>query len=171
VLYHYFAVQDTDTVHTVINKLLLIQSSNQFLLIVSFVNSLIPISAMAMNNCTIVVLGVIAVFCYEVLEMTDNGVPPRPAGADNIGAADADNNNRPERNNNNIPQHPLLNVRDRLFHALFYRMATVYARAMPMPLRTAVEYSALFMVCVLFLPLSQNAKPKKIFIMLAHEKI
>ena len=83
----------------------------------------------------------------EIFPMTDHAVPPRPAAANNIGqAADADNNNRAERNNNNIPQHPLLNVRDRLFHALFYRMATVYARAVPMPLRTTVEYGALFMV-------------------------
>jgi len=79
--------------------------------------------------------------------MTDHAVPPRPAAADNIGeAANADNNNRPERNNNNVPPHPLLNVRDRLFHALFYRMATVYARAVPVPLRTTVELCALFMV-------------------------
>jgi len=84
-------------------------------------------------------------------------VPPRPAAANNIGqAVDADNNNRPERNNNNIPQHPLLNVRDRLFHALFYRMATVYARAVPVSLRTAVEYGALFMVSILLLYLYLN---------------
>jgi len=86
----------------------------------------------------------------DVFQMTDHAVPPRPAAANNVGqAADADNNNRAERNNNNIPQHPLLNVRDRLFHALFYRMATVYARAVPVPLRTAVEYGALFMVGIL----------------------
>jgi len=80
--------------------------------------------------------------------MTEPAAPPRPAAAaDNVGeAANADNNNQPERNNNNVPQHPLLNVRDRLFHALFYRMATVYAHAVPAPLRTAVEYCALFMV-------------------------
>jgi len=84
----------------------------------------------------------------EVFQMTEHAVPPRPLAADNVDeAADADNNNRlPERNNNNVPQHPLLNVRDRLFHALFYRMATVYAHAVPVPLRTAVEYCALFMV-------------------------
>ena len=84
----------------------------------------------------------------EVFQMTEHAAPPRPLAADNVGeAADADNNNRlPERNNNNVAQHPLLNVRDRLFHALFYRMATVYAHAVPMPLRTAVEYCALFMV-------------------------
>ena len=84
--------------------------------------------------------------------MTEHAVPPRPVAEVVIGeAADADNNNQPERNNNNIPQHPLLNVRDRLFHALFYRMATVYAHTVPISLRTAVEYSALFMVGVVIL--------------------
>jgi len=91
---------------------------------------------------------VLPVATGEVFQMTEHAVPPRPLAADNVDeAADADNNNRlPERNNNNVPQHPLLNVRDRLFHALFYRMATVYAHAVPVPLRTAVEYCALFMV-------------------------
>jgi len=83
----------------------------------------------------------------NVFGMTEHAAPPRPVAADNVGeVADADNNNRPERNNNNVPQHPLLNVRDRLFHALFHRMATVYAHAVPTPLRTAVEYCALLMV-------------------------
>lgn len=58
------------------------------------------------------------------------------------------NNARLEHNNNVIPlpQHPLFNVRDRLFHALFYRMATVYARAVPPPFRMALECCALFKV-------------------------
>ena len=61
-----------------------------------------------------------------------------------------DHNTRVEHNNNviPIPQHPLFNVRDRLFHALFYRMATVYARAVPPPFRTALEYCALLKVRV-----------------------
>lgn len=60
----------------------------------------------------------------------------------------AENNARLEHNNNVIPlpQHPLFNVRDRLFHALFYRMATVYARAVPPPFRMALECCALFKV-------------------------
>jgi hypothetical protein len=62
----------------------------------------------------------------------------------------AENNARVEHNNNVIPlpQHPLFNVRDRLFHALFYRMATVYARAVPPPFRMALECCALFKVGV-----------------------
>jgi len=60
----------------------------------------------------------------------------------------SDHNTRLEHNNNviPIPQHPLFNVRDRLFHALFYRMATVYARAVPPPFRTALECCALLKV-------------------------
>lgn len=48
-----------------------------------------------------------------------------------------ENNNRP---GNNIPQgaNPL-NVRDRLFHALFYRIALTYARAFPVPVRRILE--------------------------------
>ena len=62
-------------------------------------------------------------------------------------AAAADNNNQPGRNNNNTgPQNPLLNVRDRLFHALFYRMALAYARAFPKPIRRLLEFVVLLKV-------------------------
>ena len=40
-------------------------------------------------------------------------------------------------------QNPLLNVRDRLFEALFYRMTITYARAFPFPIRKAFEYMIL----------------------------
>lgn len=64
---------------------------------------------------------------------------------------DAENNN----NNNNPgpgqtrttgrrgPRNPLLNVRDRLFHALFYRIALAYARAFPKPIRRVIEFAIL----------------------------
>ena len=60
-------------------------------------------------------------------------------------AAVADNNNLPGRNNNNNgrAQNPLLNIRDRLFHALFYRMALTYARAFPKPVRRFFEFVVL----------------------------
>lgn len=56
--------------------------------------------------------------------------------------------NMPENNNNNInirgrnpqQQNPLLNVRDRLFHALFYRIAITYARIFPRPVRRLLEF-------------------------------
>lgn len=42
------------------------------------------------------------------------------------------------RNNNN--QNPLFNVRDRLFHTLFFRAALVYARTIPRPVRRFIEF-------------------------------
>lgn len=42
------------------------------------------------------------------------------------------------RNNNNL--NPLFNVRDRLFHTLFYRAALAYARTFPKPLRRFLEF-------------------------------
>lgn len=42
------------------------------------------------------------------------------------------------RNNNN--QNPLFNVRDRLFHTLFFRAALAYARAFPTPVRRFLEF-------------------------------
>ena len=54
-----------------------------------------------------------------------------------------------ERNNSQQiqqQQHLLLGVRDRLFHALFYRVAMAYARAVPQHCRVILEYFALFKV-------------------------
>lgn len=74
--------------------------------------------------------------------------PPPPAGAgDNAGGNNADNNNH-ARNNNN--QNPLLNVRDRLFHALFFKAAIAYARAFPRPMRRFLEFIVLLKVCPYF---------------------
>ena len=55
----------------------------------------------------------------------------------------------PQQQNNDIPQnqqHPFFNVRDRLFHALFYRIAVTYARSVPRSFRIAIEIFALFKV-------------------------
>ena len=80
--------------------------------------------------------------------------PAQPAAVNNNNDNGVDNA-RVEQNNNLLPpQHPLFNVRDRLFHALFYRMATVYARAVPPSFRTAIEYCALFKVSVVELPIN-----------------
>ncbi|KAL5021541.1 hypothetical protein ScPMuIL_000696 [Solemya velum] len=62
--------------------------------------------------------------------------------------ADVENNNNNDtrtRNNAGVrgPQNPLLNVRDRLFHALFYRIALTYARAFPKSLRRLLECAIL----------------------------
>jgi hypothetical protein len=66
-------------------------------------------------------------------------------GADNnIGGNNNTNNNNRTRNNNN--QNPLINVRDRLFHALFFKVALAYARTFPRPVRRFLEFVALLKV-------------------------
>ncbi|KAM9761809.1 membralin isoform 2-T2 [Menidia menidia] len=75
----------------------------------------------------------------------------------------ANNNNIPLNNNNNvgpnrvrnpnINQNPLINVRDRLFHALFFKMAVTYARLFPPSFRRVFEFfvllKALFVLFIL----------------------
>jgi len=41
---------------------------------------------------------------------------------------------------------PVLTVRDRVFHALFYRLALIYARVVPHQLRRVIEFTLLFEV-------------------------
>ncbi|XP_059924135.1 membralin isoform X4 [Gadus macrocephalus] len=61
------------------------------------------------------------------------------------------NNNR--LRNPNINQNPLINVRDRLFHALFFKMAVTYARLFPPSFRRVFEFfvllKALFVLFIL----------------------
>ena len=45
-----------------------------------------------------------------------------------------------------VQQNPLVNVRDRLFHAMFYRIALTYARAFPKPVRRIIEFAILIKV-------------------------
>lgn len=66
------------------------------------------------------------------------------------------NNNVPLNNNNNggpnrirnpaMNQNPLINVRDRLFHALFFKMAVTYARLFPPSFRRIFEFLVLLKV-------------------------
>ena len=49
------------------------------------------------------------------------------------------------------PGNPLIMVRDRLFHALFYRIALTYARAFPPSVRRFIEFTILLKVCFLLL--------------------
>uniref|UniRef100_A0A8C9ZBR6 Transmembrane protein 259 n=1 Tax=Sander lucioperca TaxID=283035 RepID=A0A8C9ZBR6_SANLU len=55
--------------------------------------------------------------------------------------------------NPNINQNPLINVRDRLFHALFFKMAVTYARLFPPSFRRVFEFfvllKALFVLFIL----------------------
>ncbi|NWX15783.1 MBRL protein, partial [Aegotheles bennettii] len=64
----------------------------------------------------------------------------------------AGGNNRGVRNPN-LNQNPLINVRDRLFHALFFKMAVTYARLFPPSFRRVFEFfvllKALFVLFIL----------------------
>ncbi|KAL4634808.1 membralin isoform X1 [Arapaima gigas] len=78
-------------------------------------------------------------------------------------AANNNNNNNPTggganrmRNPNmnaNVNANPLINVRDRLFHALFFKMAVTYARLFPPSFRRVFEFfvllKALFVLFIL----------------------
>ncbi|WAR23610.1 MBRL-like protein [Mya arenaria] len=66
-----------------------------------------------------------------------------PPPNQNLDAENNNNNNGPPRNTRRGPTNPLLNVRDRLFHALFYRIALAYARAFPRPIRRIIEFAIL----------------------------
>lgn len=64
------------------------------------------------------------------------------------------NNNVPLNNNGGpnrirnpaMNQNPLINVRDRLFHALFFKMAVTYARLFPPSFRRIFEFLVLLKV-------------------------
>ncbi|XP_053151143.1 membralin isoform X2 [Hemicordylus capensis] len=58
----------------------------------------------------------------------------------NVAAGAPPGNNRGVRNFN---QNPLINVRDRLFHALFFKMAVTYARLFPPSFRRVFEFFVL----------------------------
>ncbi|XP_005281103.2 membralin isoform X1 [Chrysemys picta bellii] len=70
----------------------------------------------------------------------------------NGGGGAAGGNNRGVRNPN-LNQNPLINVRDRLFHALFFKMAVTYARLFPPSFRRIFEFfvllKALFVLFIL----------------------
>ncbi|NXR12959.1 MBRL protein, partial [Semnornis frantzii] len=74
-----------------------------------------------------------------------------PANNNGAGGA-AGGNNRGVRNPN-LNQNPLINVRDRLFHALFFKMAVTYARLFPPSFRRVFEFfvllKALFVLFIL----------------------
>ncbi|XP_077463462.1 membralin [Stigmatopora argus] len=78
-------------------------------------------------------------------------------GGGGVGNAPPNNNNNnlgPNRMRNpNINQNPLINVRDRLFHALFFKMAVTYARLFPPSFRRVFEFfvllKALFVLFIL----------------------
>ncbi|XP_078035445.1 membralin isoform X2 [Augochlora pura] len=61
-------------------------------------------------------------------------------------------NNNNIRNNNN--QNPLVNVRDRLFHAIFIKAALTYARTFPRPVRRLIEFIVLLKAILAFFVLA-----------------
>ncbi len=67
----------------------------------------------------------------------------------NGGAAAAGANRRNNGNNAGAPD-PLINVRDRLFHTLFYRLTLAYARACPRPVRRLLETMVLLKALLCF---------------------
>ncbi|NXJ99346.1 MBRL protein, partial [Corythaixoides concolor] len=75
-----------------------------------------------------------------------------PGNNNGGGGAAAGGNNRGVRNAN-LNQNPLINVRDRLFHALFFKMAVTYARLFPPSFRRVFEFfvllKALFVLFIL----------------------
>jgi len=56
-------------------------------------------------------------------------------------------------NNNNNNNDPLLNLRDGMFHTLFYRVSLAYARACPPPVRRTVEALVLVKAVLCFITL------------------
>uniref|UniRef100_A0A6B2E4R0 Uncharacterized protein n=1 Tax=Phlebotomus kandelakii TaxID=1109342 RepID=A0A6B2E4R0_9DIPT len=94
--------------------------------------------------------------------MTDANVLPPGVNPENNaipGVPLINNNNRPRNNN----QNSLMNVRDRLFHALFFKTALAYAQAIPKPMRRAIELimllkalTALFILVYIHITFSQT---------------
>lgn len=73
-------------------------------------------------------------------------MPVELVGGVVAGDNNATNNNRTRNNNNNANANPLINVRDRLFHALFFKAALAYARTFPRPVRRWIEFTVLLKV-------------------------
>ncbi|NXC42036.1 MBRL protein, partial [Penelope pileata] len=82
--------------------------------------------------------------------MSENPPNANHLPANHTGAAGG--NNRGGRNPT-LNQNPLINVRDRLFHALFFKMAVTYARLFPPSFRRVFEFfvllKALFVLFIL----------------------
>ena len=62
--------------------------------------------------------------------------------------------------------NPLINARDRLFRALFFKMALMYARTFPPPVRLLLEMGVLMKV--ISLPYFKLSLLKVNFLILAH---
>ncbi|GAB6032779.1 hypothetical protein CHUAL_011641 [Chamberlinius hualienensis] len=78
------------------------------------------------------------------VEPTDN---VNPQGLDTNPSVATNPNNNANQPRNNSP-NPLINVRDRLFYALFCRLAVAYARMFPRPVRRLLEFLILIKALV-----------------------
>ncbi len=79
--------------------------------------------------------------------------PQRNAAAAGQGARRGNNTNNGGGGAAAAAADPLLNVRDRLFHTLFYRLTLAYARACPRPVRRMLETMVLLKALLCFLML------------------
>lgn len=80
------------------------------------------------------------------------GVGVFPNGLFNNNQRNMNNGAGPTLLNNNNPNYvnanQLATVRDRMFHAIFYRMAVAYARTFPKPIRRLLEWLFLLKVII-----------------------
>ncbi|XP_059060757.1 membralin [Achroia grisella] len=82
-----------------------------------------------------------------------NNLPPGVNPENNLLPGGPVINPTMNRNRNNN-QNPLLNVRERLFHALFFKFAVAYARTFPRPVRRFFEFLVLLKALVAFFVLA-----------------
>ncbi|CAK1584592.1 unnamed protein product [Parnassius mnemosyne] len=82
-----------------------------------------------------------------------NNLPPGVNPENNILPGGPVINQIMNRNRNNN-QNPLFNVRERLFHALFFKFAVAYARTFPRPVRRFFEFLVLLKALVAFFVLA-----------------
>lgn len=82
-----------------------------------------------------------------------NNLPPGVNPENNILPGGPIINQMMNRNRNNN-QNPLFNVRERLFHALFFKFAVAYARTFPRPVRRFFEFLVLLKALVAFFVLA-----------------
>ncbi|XP_053614334.1 membralin [Plodia interpunctella] len=82
-----------------------------------------------------------------------NNIPPGVNPENNVLPGGPMINPNANRNRNNN-QNPLLNVRERLFHALFFKFAVAYARTFPRPVRRFFEFLVLLKALVAFFVLA-----------------
>lgn len=82
-----------------------------------------------------------------------NNLPPGVNPENNLLPGGPIINPAGNHNRNNF-QNPLFNVRQRLFHALFFKFAVAYARTFPRPVRRFFEFLVLLKALVAFFVLA-----------------